>query len=101
NEGREILIDKEMTRIGRSELSDIALFGDPSIAKTHAVLVAKPGGQFAIEDAGESPVGVIVNGQRIAGVQTVRNGDQIQLGGKTLVFYERLTKTPTVSAARD
>ena len=33
NEGREVLIDKEQTTIGRSELCDIALFGDRSIEK--------------------------------------------------------------------
>jgi pSer/pThr/pTyr-binding forkhead associated (FHA) protein len=101
NEGKEVLIDKEMTRIGRSELSDIALFGDPSVARTHAVLVAQPGGRFLIEDTGESPLGVVVNGQRIAGEKPLFNGDQIQLGGKMLIFYERLTKTPTVPVERD
>ena len=101
NEGKEFLIEKEETRIGRFELSDIPLFGDPSVARTHAVLAAQGGGRFFLRDTGESPAGVLVNGQRIAGESQVRNGDQIQLGGKLLVFYERFTKEATVAAPRD
>src|SRR3712207_8247138 len=39
NEGKEYLVDKEETRIGRAELADVPLFGDPRIARTHAILV--------------------------------------------------------------
>ena len=42
NEGKEYLLAKPVTTIGRSELSDIGLYGDPSIAPTHAVIEALP-----------------------------------------------------------
>jgi len=102
NEGREYLVEKAETKIGRAELSDIPLFGDPQIARNHAVLAAAPsGGGFVVRDTGESPLGVLVNGAKIAGVQPVRSGDQIQVGGRVLVFHERLTRTRTAPAARD
>jgi pSer/pThr/pTyr-binding forkhead associated (FHA) protein len=101
NEGKEFLVEKELTRIGRSELSDVPLFGDTTVAKNHAVLAALPGSRFVIRDTGESPAGVLVNEQRISGEHPVRNGDRIQLGGKLLVFYERFTKTRTAPEARD
>jgi pSer/pThr/pTyr-binding forkhead associated (FHA) protein len=101
NEGKEFLIEKQETRIGRFELSDIPLFGDPSVARTHAILAAAPGGQFTVRDTGESESGVLVNGQRISSEIPVKNGDQIQLGNKLLVFYERLTREPTVATPKD
>lgn len=101
NEGKEFLIEKQETRIGRFELSDIPLFGDASVARTHAILAAAPGNRFTLRDTGESPSGVLVNGQRISSESPVKNGDQIQLGNKLLVFYERLTKEPTVTAPKD
>ena len=100
NEGREILVEKAETQIGRSELADIALFGDPNIARVHAVL-AGSGGRFAIRDVSQSPVGVVVNGVRITGDQPVRDGDQIQIAGRLLVFHERATQTRTAPAPRD
>src|SRR5207253_3058764 len=37
--GRELIIAKEKTTIGRAEGSDIALFGDSGVEKTHANIV--------------------------------------------------------------
>lgn len=101
NEGKEILIEKVETRIGRAELSDVPLFGDPQIARTHAVLVAQPDGRYILRDTGESTLGVFLNGERIPGERPVRSGDQIQVGGRTLVFYERQTRTRTAPAPKD
>jgi hypothetical protein len=102
NEGKEFLVEKQETRIGRAELSDVPLFGDPNIARTHALLVADGAGRFLLRDVSQSAVGVVVNGERMQGPELqVRNGDQIQVGSKTLVFFERLTKTRTAPAPKD
>ena len=101
NEGREVLIEKAETTIGRAELADVALFGDPNIARAHAVLSAQGNGQFVLRDTSASPVGVLVNGQKITGQSPVRNGDQIQIAGRMLVFYERMTNARTASAPKD
>ncbi len=101
NEGREILVEKADTSIGRAELSDVALFGDTNVAKKHAVLSVQPNGQFLLRDISAGPIGILVNGQKISGETIVRNGDQIQIASKLLVFYERMTKTRTVAAPKD
>ena len=59
--GREMILAKENTVIGRAEGSDIALFGDPGVEKTHASIV-QVNGRFFIED-NKSPGGTFVNDQ--------------------------------------
>lgn len=100
NEGKEILIYRTDTYLGRSELSDVPLYGDTDVAKTHAVIKASSNG-FVLSDISQSQAGVYVNGQRIPGDRALRSGDQIQIASKTIVFYERLTRTPTAVEKRD
>jgi pSer/pThr/pTyr-binding forkhead associated (FHA) protein len=103
NEGKEYLIDSAETKIGRAELSEIPLFGDPNIARTHAVIRADPKGGFSIFDTSESPVGLRVNDSMVRGgeARQLISGDQIQVGGKTLIFYEKAVRTRTAQAPRD
>jgi pSer/pThr/pTyr-binding forkhead associated (FHA) protein len=101
NEGKEVLVEKQETRIGRAELSDIPLYGDPQIARTHAVVVALPSGGFVIRDVSETPVGVILNDRRVDGEAPLRTGDQIRIASRLLVFYERVTREPTAPERRD
>jgi pSer/pThr/pTyr-binding forkhead associated (FHA) protein len=103
NEGKEYLIDSAETKIGRAELSEIPLFGDPNIARTHAVIRAHPQGGFAIYDTSESPVGLRVNDSMVRGgeARQLISGDQIQVGGKTLIFYEKAVRTRTAQAPKD
>ncbi len=102
NEGREVLIDKELTTIGRSELSDIGLFGDMSVAKNHAVVVAAPGGGYLLRDVSDLPGTVFVNDRKAQRGEDmpIRGGDTIKVGNKTLLFFERFTKERT-SVAKD
>ncbi|MBC8140470.1 MAG: FHA domain-containing protein [Armatimonadetes bacterium] len=102
NEGREVLIDKTQTTIGRSELCDVAIFGDMSVQKNHAVITASPNGGYVLRDLTEKPGTVKVNGNTVpkSDELPVRNGDTLTVGGKTLLFFERLTKERTV-AVRD
>lgn len=101
NETKEFLVEKTETTIGRSEMSDVSLFGDPAIAPTHAVVRALPGGRFALRDASSGEAGTIVNGARVVDETPLKNGDTIQIGGRTLVFHERFTKSRTPAANKD
>lgn len=101
NEGRDVIIDKVETKIGRSELADVPLFGDPSVAKVHAMLYGQPGGQFIIRDVSGSPVGVVVNDTVISGDYPIRDGDQIRIANRLLVFRERMTRSQPVPVPRD
>jgi hypothetical protein len=95
NEGREYLVEKAQTTIGRSELCDVPLFGDPSVERTHAVIAARPDGRFVLRD-NNTQGGTIVNDERVSpgngeGV-LLRDGDRIRIAGRTLIFHERYTQ---------
>jgi hypothetical protein len=82
--GRQVLLTRPETVIGRAESCDVGLFGDPTVEKVHA-RIKREGGWWIVTDAG-TPAGTLVNGQRIAGPTTLHNGDRIQVGGCVLSF---------------
>lgn len=92
NEGREWVIDSANTFIGRSEMVQIPLFGDPNVAPNHACIVRRGPG-YVIMDAG-SPTGIVVNGQRVSEAPLF-HGATIQIASHRLVF---LTKRGAVPA---
>ncbi|MBC8104854.1 MAG: FHA domain-containing protein, partial [Cytophagales bacterium] len=100
NEGRDVLIEKTETVIGRSELADVPLFGDAAIAKNHAILYAQPGGVFFLRDVSNLPGGVSVNDAPLTADCPVRDGDQIRIANRLLVFRERLTRTQPAPVGR-
>ncbi len=85
--GREIMMSKSETVLGRAESCDIGLFGDNGIEKIHARIRQERDG-YLITDVG-SPGGTFVNGNRIAQPTLLRTGDLIQLGSTVLRFGER------------
>ncbi|MSQ95599.1 MAG: FHA domain-containing protein [Gemmataceae bacterium] len=85
--GRELLISKERTSIGRAEASDIGLFGDSGVEKTHANIVLE-GGRYFLEDL-QTPGGSFVNDQKVVGKAPLKTGDLIRVGKSVLQFNER------------
>ena len=107
NEGKEYLIAKPVTTIGRSELADIGLFGDPSIAPTHAAIESLPAQNRhrlrAVMEAnkrGQEYAPPLVNGQPVSGEQWLVDGDTLQIGKRTLLFSEKATRKGAASAPR-
>jgi pSer/pThr/pTyr-binding forkhead associated (FHA) protein len=106
NEGKEYLISKPVLTIGRSELSDIGLYGDPSIAPTHAVIESVPGQdrhrlRHVAGGQGEHAYPpTVVNGRPVTAEQWLTDGDSIQIGSRTLMFQEKATRglAPTPAA---
>jgi pSer/pThr/pTyr-binding forkhead associated (FHA) protein len=88
NEGRDFVVDQDSMTLGRSELDGIPLYGDPQIAKSHALL-QKVNGTWMLSDRGQSPLGTLVNGQRIGASHTLRPGDRISIGSANLTFQLR------------
>ena len=88
NEGRDFVVDQDAMTLGRSELDGIPLYGDPQIAKSHALL-QKTNGTWLLSDRGQSPVGTLVNGQRIGASHVLRPGDRITIGSANLTFQLR------------
>ena len=73
------------TVIGRSGQSSITLEG-PKVSRVHAHIY-HISGQYQIVDS-QSRNGTYVNRQRITGAVTLKSGDQIGIGGHTLVYWD-------------
>jgi pSer/pThr/pTyr-binding forkhead associated (FHA) protein len=91
NEGREHILDKPESVIGRDELADVPVFGDPSVARRHAVIL-QTSGRHLLRDEG-TPGGTTVNQQRIS-QHLLQDGDEIRVGGVPLIFHEKATLSP-------
>lgn len=88
NEGKEYVVSKQRTVIGRDELADIGLFGDLTIAPYHAAIEVQNGRRVLVD--GGSQFGTSVNNQRVSS-QVLRDGDVIQIASMRLEFHEKAT----------
>jgi len=98
NEGKDYIISKPLTILGRDERADIPLFGDPNLAPQHAAIRQQNGRHFLLD--GGTPIGTLVNGQRIQ-EQLLRDGDMIQLGQVRLLFHEKATASKITKSTKD
>jgi MFS family permease len=85
--GRELLLSKPDTSVGRAEDCDVALFGDPGVDRVHAH-IRREGDRYVLSDAG-SVTGTFVNERRLDGPKVLRSGDAIRVGRCLLRFGER------------
>jgi pSer/pThr/pTyr-binding forkhead associated (FHA) protein len=91
NEGKEWPLDWAETYIGRNETAQVPLLGDPNVAPVHAV-IRRHGGQYTVFDAG-SPIGIAVNGQRVAQA-VLLPGSVLQIGSFALEFLTKNAPHP-------
>jgi hypothetical protein len=89
--GRELLLTKDETVIGRAEGSDIALFGDNGVEKRHARIVRR-GDCYVLEHLGGASA-TFVNNAPVAGATALKSGDLIRVGRSVLSFGERQKRT--------
>jgi Inner membrane component of T3SS, cytoplasmic domain len=85
-EGREYPITKPVTIIGRAEESDIGLFGDQAVLAHHAI-IRREGRDYVVSPAGGGQV--LINRRPVAGRQSLRSGDRVEVGGTLFIFRER------------
>lgn len=85
--GKEMILTKDKTTIGRAEACDIGLFGDHLIEKLHAWIL-QSGNRYYLED-GRSPVGTFVNDRPVVGRTPLQSGDLIRVGNSVLRFREK------------
>jgi hypothetical protein len=85
--GKQFVIYRNPTNIGSSPQCEIYLFKDPQIAPQHAAIHTVTGG-FELEDLG-SHTGTFVNGRPVRRCR-LSNNDQIQIGGTTFVYQEKV-----------
>jgi MFS family permease len=89
--GREVMLTKPETTVGRAEGVDIAMFGDKDCEKLHSKVVLKSGRYYLVDNG--TPGGTFLNGDRISGPSPLKSGDLIQCGRSTLRFGERAKRT--------
>jgi hypothetical protein len=85
--GREMMLSRAETSIGRAESCDIGLFGDNSIERTHARILLK-GNRYLLADGG-SAVGTFLNDQPVTQLTPLQSGDVIRVGNSLLRFGEK------------
>ncbi len=89
--GRELMLSKNETTIGRAESCDLGLFGDNTIERTHARILLKDN-RYLLADA-DTPGGTFLNEQRIGAPTPLKSGDVIRVGNSVLEFGERQKRT--------
>jgi hypothetical protein len=83
--GKQFILYKPQTNVGRAQTCDIYLFKDPDILPQHATLVQKGGRIHLIADGP-----VYVSGQRVHSSRVLESGSIIQLGRYSFRYQERL-----------
>ncbi len=91
--GRELILTKPETIIGRSEGCDVGLYGAAGVEKVHARIV-QSGADYLLVDE-QTAEGTYLNGNRIDGPTLLRAGDRIRVGDCELRFEERRKAAPT------
>jgi hypothetical protein len=89
--GRELILSKDETTIGRAESCDLGLFGDNAIEKLHARILLK-NNRYLLADE-DTPGGTYLNEQRIGKPTPLNSGDTIRVGSCVLRFSERQKKS--------
>lgn len=95
--GRELILTKPETIIGRSEGCDIGLYGAASVEKVHARIV-QSGSDYLLVDE-QTAEGTYLNGIRIDGPTLLRAGDRIRVGDCELRFEERRKAAPSADSS--
>jgi hypothetical protein len=101
---RVIWLDGDRLVLGRAPGSDLEITWDPRVSGVHAYLERR-GPRWVIEDDGLSRNGTFINGDRLRGQRTLRDGDVIAAGDTVMGFRHpepvpvlATISVPTVSA---
>ena len=86
-EGRTYSLGRGVSALGLDERAAVGLFGDPTVARSHAEITVEGAGITLrnLDPAGRT----MVNGRAIIGAQPLQDGDMIELGGTRLLFRNR------------
>jgi pSer/pThr/pTyr-binding forkhead associated (FHA) protein len=84
NEGKDYPIDRDGAYLGRDELADVPLRGDPQVAPRHAEIRMDGGGYVLVPLAP-----MAVNGQPVGAPVELHDGDLLQIGSFRVQFQLR------------
>ncbi|SNS42887.1 FHA domain-containing protein [Rhodococcoides kyotonense] len=85
----EVTLSRDRSRltIGRSTHADISFPEDHEVSRLHAA-IEWMGTHWTVVDDGLSRNGTFVNGDRLAGRRSLRQGDTIRIGSSLLTFHD-------------
>jgi hypothetical protein len=86
-EGRIYLLARPRCRLGLDERAEIGIFGDPAVARQHAEIEATTTGYILRHLAPQAFTRV--NGTAVRDLQSLKDGDRIELGKTLLIFRQR------------
>jgi hypothetical protein len=92
---RLVTLDADRVVLGRAPGNDLQIAWDPRVSGVHAYLERR-GGRWVIEDDGLSRNGTFVNGERLRGQRTLRDGDVIGIGD-TLIGFRHPEPEPVMA----
>jgi len=93
-EGRQVILHRDVV-LGRDELVDVPLFGDPSVAKRQAEILLTP--TPTIRETSEIPL-LRVNGQPVREAQ-LADGALVEIGRHRFHFHHRALAGAAVTGA--
>jgi pSer/pThr/pTyr-binding forkhead associated (FHA) protein len=82
--GQQFPLRSGETTIGREPGRDVALVGDPTTSRRHAVILEQNGG-FVLRDEG-SANGTFINGTKVTVEHPLRPGDEVRFGSNRFRF---------------
>jgi len=99
--GREMILSKGVTTIGRASDNFISFSDDSNISRYHAEIESRDE-DFYVVDLGSSN-GTAVNGARVSDERLLKNGDKIVFGGTSEInfFIDREKSVPTFENAAE
>ncbi len=80
-----VWLDADRLVLGRAPGSDLEITWDPRVSGVHAYFERR-GPRWVVEDDGLSRNGTFVNGERLRGQRTLRDGDVIGVGDTVMGF---------------
>ncbi len=89
-EGKTILLHRDVNLLGRDELADLPLFGDPAVARKQALLRVSP--TPSIQEIGPTPL-LRVDGQPCR-ASSLADGTVIEIGRHRFRFHLRASAPP-------
>jgi hypothetical protein len=79
--GHEIIIDRDVTTIGRVSENDVSFPDDSNVSRYHAEIERRGGDHWLIDL--KSSNGTTVNGERVTGERMLAQGDKLAFGGSS------------------
>lgn len=91
NEGKQYVIYKPETYVGRDEFADVPVFGDPDVQPRHFAIKTSGKRHFVVDL--NTSAGTLLNNQKVQQQHILNDGDIIQIGMTKLLFRDKATRS--------